>query len=496
VFVLLALVGGFCGPAGAGEPSFSVVLDKRAARFWLAPDGAVFAAVDRGWMLAPQEGGPSGYVLYRSGDGGRTWSELEWFLDGVRPDPKDVAAIYDLAFLSDGSAFMAGRLSSAGEFLARSADGGRHWKRVQSKSGVPAVLEGAGGSLLGVFGTTVKVSGNGEYWSDCVSGATGQDGGLAAAGGDAWIAVLRRGAVAATLDGGQTWRTADIGLAAWPGGPGVPWEPRDMTWGRAACAADPGGGWTAAACGPGMPGGVFVSRDLERWERADRAQFAWRPGYGPSRPVCVAAAPGGLVFAGTADGCVMASGDYGRTWKPLARGLLGEVTQMACVPAGESVAVFALTGGRLARVDVPRAFLAGGAAPPGGATGGAPTVRFVVGRTSYFVGDRAFETDAAPFIENGRTFVPVRYLAYALGVPESGVAWDPAAQAVTLVRGGTVVRLAIGSRTLAVDGRTVEMDVAPVLRGGRTYLPARFVAEAFGFRVGWESETQTVVISE
>lgn len=38
--------------------------------------------------------------------------------------------------------------------------------------------------------------------------------------------------------------------------------------------------------------------------------------------------------------------------------------------------------------------------------------------------------DAASFVDGGRAFVPVRYLAYALGVPEDGVEWDGGAQRV------------------------------------------------------------------
>lgn len=48
---------------------------------------------------------------------------------------------------------------------------------------------------------------------------------------------------------------------------------------------------------------------------------------------------------------------------------------------------------------------------------------FVVGQESYTVDGQPKEMDAAPFIENGRTFVPVRYLAYALGVAEENIVW-------------------------------------------------------------------------
>jgi N-acetylmuramoyl-L-alanine amidase len=85
--------------------------------------------------------------------------------------------------------------------------------------------------------------------------------------------------------------------------------------------------------------------------------------------------------------------------------------------------------------------------------------------------------DAAPFISDGRTLVPVRYLADAL---RAQTAWNGATRTITISGSGTTISLTLGSTTLTVNGRTQTMDVAPVLRGGRTYLPARYVAKALG----------------
>ncbi len=38
-------------------------------------------------------------------------------------------------------------------------------------------------------------------------------------------------------------------------------------------------------------------------------------------------------------------------------------------------------------------------------------------------------------------------------------------------------------------------DVAPVIRDGRTCLPARYVAESFGCRVSWDEAAQMVIIT-
>ncbi|MEW5933446.1 MAG: stalk domain-containing protein [Bacillota bacterium] len=120
---------------------------------------------------------------------------------------------------------------------------------------------------------------------------------------------------------------------------------------------------------------------------------------------------------------------------------------------------------------------------------------FLVGGMRYRVGSDLREMDAAPFVDSGRTFVPVRYLAYALGVPEEGVRWDGVSRTVTLSTRGTEVKLIVGSPVLLVDGREVRMDVLPRLAPpGRVVLPARFVAEAFEYEVGWDAAARAVLI--
>ena len=62
------------------------------------------------------------------------------------------------------------------------------------------------------------------------------------------------------------------------------------------------------------------------------------------------------------------------------------------------------------------------------------TIKLTIGRKACVVdragADRSFTTDAAPFIEGGRTYVPVRFAAQALG---AAVGWDNAAQTVIIV---------------------------------------------------------------
>jgi hypothetical protein len=76
------------------------------------------------------------------------------------------------------------------------------------------------------------------------------------------------------------------------------------------------------------------------------------------------------------------------------------------------------------------------------------------------------------------------------------VVWDQTAQTVTLTKGDTVVVFTIGSTTYTVNGESAVADVAPEITSDRTMLPARYAAEALGAVVGWDAGTQTVIINQ
>jgi hypothetical protein len=118
---------------------------------------------------------------------------------------------------------------------------------------------------------------------------------------------------------------------------------------------------------------------------------------------------------------------------------------------------------------------------------------FVIGMDQYFVNNQlpGISMDAAPYIDSGRTLVPVRYLADALGATTN---WDGNTQEVTVSTAVYNIGMTIGSPTLTLDGQAQMMDVAPLINNGRTYLPARWVANALGYQVDWNAQYQIVII--
>lgn len=115
------------------------------------------------------------------------------------------------------------------------------------------------------------------------------------------------------------------------------------------------------------------------------------------------------------------------------------------------------------------------------------SVVFVVGLNRYFINGQTpgVEMDVAPYIDQNRTFVPVRYLGYALGVKENDVNWDNALQKASLTLPPNTVEMAIGEKRIITNGQAKDIDVSPELKQDRTFLPARYVAEGLGYTVKW-----------
>ncbi|WP_058485923.1 copper amine oxidase N-terminal domain-containing protein [Defluviitalea phaphyphila] len=130
----------------------------------------------------------------------------------------------------------------------------------------------------------------------------------------------------------------------------------------------------------------------------------------------------------------------------------------------------------------------------GEASGQVVKATFTVGSNQYTIGDEVATADAAPYIENGRTMVPVKYVAYALGIDPQKVQWDQATKTVTIY-GDKVVNITIGKKEIVVGGTPVPMDTAAVVKDGRTYIPIAYAARALGVPYTWDDATKTVTFN-
>ncbi|SMB96664.1 Tetratricopeptide repeat-containing protein [Thermanaeromonas toyohensis ToBE] len=111
-----------------------------------------------------------------------------------------------------------------------------------------------------------------------------------------------------------------------------------------------------------------------------------------------------------------------------------------------------------------------------------------------FVKGKKLKFDVEPFVENGRTLVPVRAIAEALGLQ---VDYKEGVVTITNPANGKIVVLHTGRAEAVVDGRKVGLEVpAKVVPPGRTVVPLRFVGENFGADVEWFENGQVVAVNE
>ncbi len=101
--------------------------------------------------------------------------------------------------------------------------------------------------------------------------------------------------------------------------------------------------------------------------------------------------------------------------------------------------------------------------------------------------------NAQPTQIAGRVMIPLRGVLERLGADR--IAWEPANQRVSVSSPAGDIRLHIGDRVATVDGRSVPLDVPPLIVNNTTMVPLRFVSENLGARVDWLPASQTVYIA-
>ena len=110
-------------------------------------------------------------------------------------------------------------------------------------------------------------------------------------------------------------------------------------------------------------------------------------------------------------------------------------------------------------------------------------LRFPIGSTTFTDNGVSHTLEAAPFISNGRTMVPLRVIGEALGA--------------------TDLDLTRGVVSLVLDGRTITMTVGqplpnnmgtPVIIAGRTFVPLAYIIEEMGAIARWDSTNRVAYI--
>ena len=109
------------------------------------------------------------------------------------------------------------------------------------------------------------------------------------------------------------------------------------------------------------------------------------------------------------------------------------------------------------------------------------------------VDGKVVEADAAPFVHDGRTMVPVRAIGAAL---DADVTWKEDDRSVQIKRGEDVIILYADKKEALVNNQKVELETPPVIKDGRVFLPLRFVSEQLDTQVEWQEQGKVVIIDD
>lgn len=119
-------------------------------------------------------------------------------------------------------------------------------------------------------------------------------------------------------------------------------------------------------------------------------------------------------------------------------------------------------------------------------------IKMKINDVNYSINGEGKKMDAKPFIKNDRTLVPLRFIVEAIG---GEVNWDNDNRLVTVNSKGKTIELPIDSKTIKIDGKDVNIDQAAIIKGDRTFVPIRFIAENLDMVVNYINDTREIEIS-
>nr|WP_154891595.1 copper amine oxidase N-terminal domain-containing protein [Paenibacillus xylanexedens] len=110
-------------------------------------------------------------------------------------------------------------------------------------------------------------------------------------------------------------------------------------------------------------------------------------------------------------------------------------------------------------------------------------------RISIYINGTEVPAVQAPVMKAGRVLVPLRSIFEGI---DAEVQFNNKTKTITATRGDQEVKLTLGSKAAYIDGQLNVMDVPASTIKGSTMVPIRFVSEAFGEKVFWNSRSQRV----
>lgn len=97
-----------------------------------------------------------------------------------------------------------------------------------------------------------------------------------------------------------------------------------------------------------------------------------------------------------------------------------------------------------------------------------------------------------PQLKDGTMWVPLRAVAASLGAKAD---WDSSNGVAILYLGDRIVTIKIGDASIDINGTPMQLQAAPYLDEGETWVPVRLFSEGLGYAVGVDLGSKSVDIS-
>ena len=121
-------------------------------------------------------------------------------------------------------------------------------------------------------------------------------------------------------------------------------------------------------------------------------------------------------------------------------------------------------------------------------------IAFNVGDSILKINGIETEVETPYVTENNTTLVPLRVITEAFGAK---VDWDGDTQKITLTYPAVNIELQIGNIVATVNDHTETLLESPALsENGVTMVPLRFISETFGATVGYDNDTQAILVTK
>ena len=111
-------------------------------------------------------------------------------------------------------------------------------------------------------------------------------------------------------------------------------------------------------------------------------------------------------------------------------------------------------------------------------------LRFVLGQTQFTNDGITMTSEVAPFVENGRTMLPLRVIAESLNAVPT---WDGATSTAHITRDGITLSLTMGVPLPDDMGTALVID-------NRVLVPVRYISEMLGVTVRWDAEHSAIYV--